>query len=367
MAILEAEGLVKVYPRDKKWWKFWDQKTVVDGVGFTVDRGEVVGLLGPNGAGKTTSFRMVTGQVTPNAGRVTFAGQDVTALPMFRRARLGMGYLPQDSSVFKKLSIEQNVLAVLELLPVHPRFGRKPTRAERYALTDEVLAKFGLIEKRHRNSATLSGGERRRLEIARCLVCEPKLILMDEPFVGIDPPTVNDIKEIIADLAKQGIGILITDHQVREVLQVAHRGYIIVEGKVIAAGSPADLAADKKAVEVYIQHTVDGLSFAKKTAGQPSREAALGDVVAQARIQAMLDRLRTPEFQAAAAEILGHGGGAIPALVEALQWPNMEMRRRAFEVLRRLWPDAPFDPFAPEPVRHEQLAALRAVLYRRAA
>ncbi|MBY0229952.1 MAG: LPS export ABC transporter ATP-binding protein [Gemmataceae bacterium] len=371
MPILEAQGLVKKYPRDKKWWKFWDQKSVVDGVGFTVERGEVVGLLGPNGAGKTTSFRMVTGQITPNAGKVTFNGQDVTELPMYRRGRLGMGYLPQDHSTFKKLSIEENVLAILELIPSHPRFGRKPTRKERYALTDEVLGKFGLLEKRHRNSATLSGGERRRLEIARCLVTEPALILMDEPFVGIDPPTVNDIKAIIADLSKTGIAILITDHQVREVLQVADRGYIIVEGKVIAEGTPAELARHKKAVEVYIQHTVDGLSFAESHRGpgsSPAQPAAgLGDVVAQARLQGLLDRLRTSQFQQAAAEILGHGGGAIPALVEALQWPNMEMRRRAFEVLRRLWPDAPFDPYAPELDRHEQLAALRAVLLRRAA
>jgi lipopolysaccharide export system ATP-binding protein len=370
MAILKAEGLVKQYPRDKKWWKFWDLKSVVDGVSFEVDRGEVVGLLGPNGAGKTTSFRMVTGQVTPNGGNVTFNGQDVTSLPMYRRARLGMGYLPQDHSIFRKLTIEQNVLAVLELIPSHPRFGRQPNRKERMDLCDEVLTKFGLIEKRYRLSATLSGGERRRLEIARCLVCGPSLILLDEPFVGIDPPTVNDIKQIIADLRQQNIAILITDHQVREVLQVADRGYIIVEGKVIAAGTPAELARDKTAVDLYIQHTVDGLKFAQQsstaTATGPS-PPSLGDVVLQANLRSLLDRLRGADFQQAAAELLRHGHAAVPLLVEALGWRDMEMRRRAFEVLRRLWVGVPFDPYAPESERQHQLAALRAALTQRAA
>ncbi|NBO91029.1 MAG: LPS export ABC transporter ATP-binding protein [Planctomycetia bacterium] len=373
MAILKAEGLVKVYPRDKKWWKFWDQKTVVDGVSFEVERGEVVGLLGPNGAGKTTSFRMVTGQVTPNGGKVTFAGQEVTSLPMYRRARLGMGYLPQDHSIFRKLSIEENILAVLELLPVHPRLGRRPTRKERYEMCDEVLTKFGLIEKRHRLSATLSGGERRRLEIARCLVCGPSLILLDEPFVGIDPPTVNDIKHIISDLRKQNIAILITDHQVREVLQVADRGYIIYEGKVIAAGTPAELARDKTAVEVYIQHTVDGLKFAQQaTSTQPSSQPvapspSLGDVVLHARLHSLLELLRTPEYQRASAELLQHGQAAIPVLVEALGWRDLEMRRRAFEVLRRIWGGIRFDPSGTEAERHQQLTNLRAALARRAA
>ncbi|MFQ3591714.1 MAG: LPS export ABC transporter ATP-binding protein [Gemmataceae bacterium] len=388
MAILKAEGLVKLYPRDKKWWKFWDQKAVVAGVDFEVDTGEVVGLLGPNGAGKTTSFRMITGQVTPNEGQVIFNGHDVTALPMFRRARLGMGYLPQDHSVFRQLTIEENILAVLELIPSHPRFGRKPTPKERRELCDQMLEKFGLTGKRHRLSATLSGGERRRLEIARCLVTDPKLILLDEPFVGIDPPTVNDIKNIIADLRRQNIGILITDHQVREVLQVADRGYIIYEGKVIAKGTPAELAQNKTAVELYIQHTVDGLKFAQQHAPTPAgpssppspspspavstvppalRGPSLSEIVLQVRLRALLDRLRTTEFPQAAAEFLQHGPVAIPLLVEALAWRDVEMRCRAFEVLKRLWPGVPFDPHGSEPERHEQLAGLRAALQRRAA
>ena len=386
MAILKAQGLVKLYPRDKKWWKFWDQKAVVAGVDFEVDTGEVVGLLGPNGAGKTTSFRMITGQVTPNEGSVLFNGHDVTTLPMFRRARLGMGYLPQDHSVFRQLTIEENILAVLELIPSHPRFGRKPTPKERMELCEQMLEKFGLTAKRHRLSATLSGGERRRLEIARCLVTDPKLILLDEPFVGIDPPTVNDIKNIILDLKKQNIGILITDHQVREVLQVADRGYIIYEGKVIAKGTPAELARDKTAVELYIQHTIDGLKFTQQhgssatpAATTPSNTRAsaataataaypsLSEIVLQARLRALLDRLRTNEFQHAAAELLQHGPVAIGPLVEALAWHDGEMRRRAFEVLKRLWPGVPFDPQGGERERHEQLTALRLAIQRRGA
>src|SRR5213080_1146588 len=165
MPLLEVRGLVKYYGRRK----------VVDGVAFTVDAGEVVGLLGPNGAGKTTSFRMTTGQITPYAGTVWFNGQDVTELPMYRRARLGMGYLSQETSVFRKLSVEQNILAILEVMPVYRSLGRKLTKAERYQKADEVLAKFGLTHLRKNNAARLSGGERRRLEIARCLVCDPLL------------------------------------------------------------------------------------------------------------------------------------------------------------------------------------------------
>src|SRR5918912_1607251 len=172
MAILEVQGLVKYYGRRK----------VVDGVDFQVNAGEVVGLLGPNGAGKTTSFRMTTGQIAPNDGQVLFAGADVTGLPMYKRARLGMGYLSQETSVFRKLTVEQNVLAVLEAMPVYRTLGRRLTRAERYQKADQVLEKFGLTHLRKNNAGRLSGGETRRLEIARCLVCDPVLILMDEPF-----------------------------------------------------------------------------------------------------------------------------------------------------------------------------------------
>src|SRR5262245_8676303 len=193
MPLLEVRKLVKFYGRRK----------VVDGVTFEVDAGEVVGLLGPNGAGKTTSFRMTTGQITPQGGQVLFNGQDVTCFPMFRRARLGMGYLSQETSVFRKLTAEQNILAILEAMPACRSLGRKLTRAEREKRTDGVLEQFGLNKVRTTNAARLSGGEKRRLEIARCLVCEPLLILLDEPFTGIDPKTIADIQEIVRDLRRQ--------------------------------------------------------------------------------------------------------------------------------------------------------------------
>ena len=221
MAILETRGLVKFY-RGRK---------VVDGVGMEADLGEIVGLLGPNGAGKTTSFRMITGQVTPNGGTVLINGKDVAQLPMYRRARLGLGYLPQQTSVFRKLTVEQNILAILEVLPVYRSLGRRLTGAERWQKTDQVLEQFGLSHLRKNNAARLSGGETRRLEIARCLVCDPLIILMDEPFSGIDPHTVGEIQQIIRDLKRQGIGILITDHQVHAILEVTDRIYVIHAGK----------------------------------------------------------------------------------------------------------------------------------------
>ena len=209
MALLEVRGLVKIYGR----------RRVVDGVDFHVDAGEVVGLLGPNGAGKTTSFKMATGFLTPNDGVVYFNGEDVTRLQMYKRARLGMGYLSQEQSIFRKLTTEQNILAILEILPIARTLGRKLTRQERLERTDLVLEKYGLTHVRKTNAARLSGGEKRRLEIARCLVCEPLLILLDEPFTGIDPITIADIRQIVRDLRDTGIGVLLTDHNVREALE----------------------------------------------------------------------------------------------------------------------------------------------------
>src|SRR5260370_30314103 len=190
MAILEAHGLVKYYGRRK----------VVDGVDFEVNVGEIVGLLGPNGAGKTTSFRMTTGQVTPNEGKILFDEQDVSQLPMYRRARLGMGYLSQETSVFRKLTVEQNILAILAAMPAYRSLGRSLNRRERRQRTDAILERFGLNRVRKNNAAPLSGGEKRRLEIARCLVCEPLLILLDEPFTAIDPKTIPGIQKTIPDL-----------------------------------------------------------------------------------------------------------------------------------------------------------------------
>jgi lipopolysaccharide export system ATP-binding protein len=304
---------------------------------------------------------------------VLFNGGEVTPLPMYKRARLGMGYLAQEPSIFRKLSVEQNILAILEALPKHRTLGRRVTRSERYNMTDKVLEQFGLTHLRKNNAARLSGGEKRRVELARCLVCDPLLILLDEPFTGIDPPTIADIKGIIRTLRNQNIGILITDHQVREILSITDRSYLIHQGKVFAHGSPAELVRNQEAIKTYIGHTADGLVFSDGTTTTTANSStavaakpAFKDLVVQDRVQSLLDRLRTPDFQSAALELLQHGSSALPALVDALAWRDMEMRRRAFEVLQRLWPGIPFDPFAPEVDRLRQLAVLRTRMERRA-
>ena len=216
MPMLEVHGLVKLYGR----------RRVVDGVDFQVDRGEIVGLLGPNGAGKTTSFRMTCGMIEPNAGKVILNEVDVTSWPMYRRARDGgMGYLAQESSVFRKLSVENNLLGVMEMLGMD--------RKSRQRRCDELLEQFDIARLRKARAMSLSGGERRRLEIARCLVSNPKLILLDEPFTGIDPVTIDSIQQIIRDLRDRGISILITDHQVRETLEITDRSYVIRGGQVL--------------------------------------------------------------------------------------------------------------------------------------
>src|SRR5437763_1512342 len=238
MPLLEVRGLVKFYGRRK----------VVDGVDFDVDAGEVVGLLGPNGAGKTTSFRMTTGQITPNGGQVRFNNQDVTKLPMFKRARLGMGYLSQETSVFRKLSAEQNIQAILEMMPCSRTLGRKLTGSERRERIETALTQFGLHKVRKTVAARLSGGEKRRLEIARCLVCEPLLILLDEPFTGIDPITIADIRQIILHLRDRGIGLLLTDHNVHEALKITSRSYLIKDGKVRTHGTPLEIIRDPIAI-----------------------------------------------------------------------------------------------------------------------
>jgi lipopolysaccharide export system ATP-binding protein len=232
--ILEAQGLVKTYGR----------RRVVDGVGFHVDRAEIVGLLGPNGAGKTTSFRMTCGMVEPERGKVFLNGLDVTQWPMHRRARDGgMGYLAQESSVFRKLTAEQNLLGVMELLGMP--WKRRKSRC------DDLLEQFAITHIRKSPAGALSGGERRRLEIARCLVSDPEIILLDEPFTGIDPVTIQSIQEIIRDLRDRGISILITDHQVRETLQITDRSYVVTKGTVLCQGSPEEVVRNPKARELY--------------------------------------------------------------------------------------------------------------------
>ncbi|MCZ2343919.1 MAG: LPS export ABC transporter ATP-binding protein [Bacteroidales bacterium] len=264
MALLDVTGLVKWYGK----------RQVVKGVSFDVNAGEIVGLLGPNGAGKTTSFRMTTGQITPNDGRVLFAGVDVTHLPMFRRARLGMGYLSQEQSIFRKLTVEQNLLAILEALPQSRTLGRKLTRAERWERAEEALARFNLTHVRKNTAARCSGGEKRRLEIARCLVCEPLLILLDEPFAAVDPKTTEDIRANIRELAETGIGILLTDHNVREVVKTADRIFLIVDGKVVCRGTPDQIIRDKIAIDAYLGSTFEDDALMARLAGFASASSS---------------------------------------------------------------------------------------------
>ena len=231
---LAATGLEKSY-RGRK---------VVDGVSFVVRPGEVVGLLGPNGAGKSTSFNMVVGMVRPDAGQVTLGGVDLTTLPMYRRARAGIGYLPQDASIFRRLTVRENFLDILE--------GQPLGAAERKARAAELLAEFGLEKVADSRGDTLSGGERRRCEIARSLIPGPSIILFDEPFAGVDPINVGEIQRQIADLKRRGLGVLITDHNVRETLGICDRAYIIAAGQILEVGTPQEIAASEKARAMYL-------------------------------------------------------------------------------------------------------------------
>lgn len=244
MSILECRDLVKVYPNGFR---------AVDGVSFNVEPGEIVGLLGPNGAGKSTTFRMTCGLTAPTKGTVFLNGQDVSNWPMYKRARHGMGYLPQDQSIFTKLSVEQNLIAILEYMSL--------SRRERKARVDELLSEFGLTKKRKQVSSTLSGGERRRLEIARCLASNPKIILLDEPFTGIDPTTINDIQDVIGGLQDAGISILMTDHRERETLTITDRCNIIVDGKVLVCGDIDDIFRSEEAQSRYFGHRFDSESI----------------------------------------------------------------------------------------------------------
>lgn len=248
MKLLEVSGLAKRY----------GSRQVVNGVSFDADAGEIVGLLGPNGAGKTTSFRMTCGMVTPDRGQVLLDGVNVTDWPMHRRAREGgLGYLPQQSSVFGKLTVEQNLLATMQLL------GR--SRSQRREESAKLLEEFGLSHIRSTLSSQVSGGERRRLEIARCLVSHPKMIMLDEPFAGIDPITVQGIQEIIRQLADRGLGILITDHAAREILQITERTYVISEGEVLCSGTPREVANHPEVRKKYLG-AIDSFEPSSRTA-----------------------------------------------------------------------------------------------------
>ncbi|MEG3182027.1 LPS export ABC transporter ATP-binding protein [Sphingomonas sp. LT1P40] len=224
--------------------KAYDKRVVLSDVSLTVGRGEVVGLLGPNGAGKTTCFYSVMGLVKPDSGRIMLDGNDITALPMYRRAILGLGYLPQETSIFRGLTVGKNISAVLELA--------EPDKAARERRLEQLLEEFGLTRLRDAPSMALSGGERRRAEIARALAADPSIMLLDEPFAGIDPISISDIRDLVKELKTRNIGVLITDHNVRETLDIVDRASIIYDGRVLFAGSPEDLVADANVRRLYL-------------------------------------------------------------------------------------------------------------------
>jgi len=232
--ILRTEGLVKSFKKRK----------VVDGVSIKITQGQIVGLLGPNGAGKTTTFRMVVGLLTPNKGAIYIDTKSITKLPMYRRARLGINYLPQEPSIFRKMSVEDNIMSIIQTM--HYK------RQERKTLLNGLLEELGVSHIRKSIAYTLSGGERRRVEIARALVTKPKFILLDEPFAGIDPIAVEDIQNIVADLKRKGIGILITDHNVRETLAITDMAYIMADGVILTEGTSEFLANDAEARKIYL-------------------------------------------------------------------------------------------------------------------
>lgn len=234
---LRATGLVKVY----------GDRTVVNGMSMEVSCGEIVGLLGPNGAGKTTTFYMIVGLVRPDGGKVVFRGKDLTRMPVFMRARHGLGYLAQEASIFRKLSVWDNVMAILETLPL--------SRKARMARAEELLTPFDLMKVAKQPAYTLSGGERRKLEIARSLVRNPSILMLDEPFAGVDPLSVNEIQDIVRRLARQGLGIIITDHNVRETLSVVDRAYMVYNGQLLKTGTTAELVEDP---EVRARYLGDG-------------------------------------------------------------------------------------------------------------
>lgn len=235
MAILSTQNIIKRYHK----------RNVVDGVSVEIRTGEIVGLLGPNGAGKTTSFYMIVGLITPDEGQILLDGRDISHLPMHERARLGIGYLPQEPSIFRKLTVQENLMAVLELRP-------ELTHGQRELIAGELLEEFNVGHLRHQPALGLSGGERRRVEIARALACEPRFMLLDEPFAGVDPISIIDIQKIILHLRERGIGILITEHNVRETLGTCDRAYILAGGRVIAEGHPSEIVENPEVRQVYL-------------------------------------------------------------------------------------------------------------------
>ncbi|KIT15108.1 LPS export ABC transporter ATP-binding protein [Jannaschia aquimarina] len=244
--VIEGEGGLKI----RNLRKSYRQKPVIRDVSMDLERGEVVALLGPNGCGKTTTFYSIAGLVTPDGGKVILDGRDVTWLPMYRRAKAGIGYLPQEMSIFRGLTVEKNIMAILEV--------SEPRRHRRRERLEELLSEFGIEHLRRASALALSGGERRRVEIARCLAANPRYLLLDEPFAGVDPIAVGDIRNLVVDLKGRGIGVLITDHNVRETLEIVDRAYILHDGGVLMSGTPDEVVANANVRQVYL-----GDSFAR--------------------------------------------------------------------------------------------------------
>ena len=288
MILLKAENLVKKY----------SGRAVVDHVSYIVNQGEIVGLLGRNGAGKTTSFRMTVGMITPDNGSVMFDGTDVTKMPMYRRARRGMGYLSQEPSIFQRLTVYQNIMAILETM--------KLNRGDRKDRCAQLLEQFGLTRLSKQQAKTLSGGERRKLEIARALVTNPTMILLDEPFSGVDPIAVEELQREIMGLRDRGISLLLTDHNVRETLTVTDRSYILDNGKVLREGTPRELITDKLVQRTYLGHTFRGDEFDLPGSmigdrEQRARAAAAKELVAETPHPAPGECPAAPAAQAATA------------------------------------------------------------------
>ena len=270
---LRAENLVKKY----------GVRTVVKGVSMEVSQGEIVGFLGPNGAGKTTSFYMITGQIVPNEGRIFIDDDELTGLPMYKRSQKGVGYLPQEASVFRKMSVEDNIMSVMEMT--------KMTRAEREARLEQLIDEFNLSKVRKSLGIQLSGGERRRCEIARALAVDPKFILLDEPFAGVDPIAVEDIQYIIAKLKFRNIGVIITDHNVGETLAITDRAYLLYEGTILQEGTPEQLAADD---DVRTKYLGSGFRLKRSVSVERARREAEAEAAARAAAEAPAAPLEDP-------------------------------------------------------------------------
>jgi lipopolysaccharide export system ATP-binding protein len=358
MSLLEVRGLRKQY----------GSRVVVGGVDLDVNAGEIVGLLGPNGAGKTTTFRMVVGMISPKSGSVTFDGKEITHQPMFQRARLGLGYLAQDSSVFRRLTVEQNLFAILELMTTRRGEPFRASRTQQRERVDQLLEQFGLTRLRKSIAGNLSGGERRRLEIARCLVSEPMLIMLDEPFTGIDPKTVGDIQDIIEALKYSGIGVLITDHHVAETLRITDRSYLIAEGKMLSQGTPMEIVNDPRAREVYLGENFSATAIAEAISRRNTPAVSVRALLDDQAINEALSTLPTADPIQLAGVLRPRARLSATRLLEAMESRDPMLRDRAHRVLCELLATRlPFDPQANDNLRTQQVARIRHYLDQRLA